>query len=62
MTLTNLNIIEFVNFLLKKVYNPIPIDIEIINNSFSKTKKDILYHFPNLTEEEIIEKEKFIFF
>lgn len=44
---------EFLNFLLKNVYNPLSIDSKIIDLAFVQTVKDINYHFPNLTIEEI---------
>ena len=56
MTSTNSTIIEFVAFILKKVYKPIPIDNDIINTFFLKIKKDINYYFLNLTEDDIIER------
>lgn len=44
---------EFVNFLLKKVYQPLSIKDEYINCAFQKTVADVRFHFPKLSEEEI---------
>ena len=45
--------INFVQFLFKNVYQAIDIESEVIENAFAVTKKDILYHFPTLSEDEI---------
>lgn len=45
---------DFIAFLLQKVYNSKPISKEIIIKSLKKTILDVNYHFPDLTEENII--------
>lgn len=45
--------INFVNFLLSNVYSSIEIDEEIIIDAFKKTIKDVKFHYPNLTNEEV---------
>lgn len=44
---------DFVQFLLKKVYNPKSIRNEYILEAFELTVKDVNHHFPNLSKEEI---------
>ena len=48
--------IDFVDFLLRKVYLSKPIPSEIIEISFNKACEDILYHFPNLDKENVRNK------
>jgi serine O-acetyltransferase len=45
--------INFVNFLLTKVYNSKSIPDEIVVSAFDKTVADVQYHFPNLSFSEI---------
>ena len=47
---------DFITFLLQKVYNSKPIPKEIIDESLKKTILDVNYHFPELTEENIIHR------
>lgn len=44
---------DFVSFLLEKVYQSKPIDEKYIDIAFKKTIDDIVYHFPNLSQDEI---------
>ena len=44
---------DFLKFLLTKVYQSKAISSEIVKIAFEKTIKDVNYHFPNLSEEEI---------
>ncbi|RZJ52006.1 MAG: hypothetical protein EOO44_13140 [Flavobacterium sp.] len=44
---------DFVLFLLKKVYNSKAIGEHYINIAFELTVKDVNYHFPNLSKDEI---------
>lgn len=44
---------DFTAFLLTKVYLSKPIDEKYIDNAFELTFKDVVYHFPDLTPEEI---------
>ncbi|WP_405605382.1 hypothetical protein [Polaribacter sp. Asnod1-A03] len=48
--------IDFVEFLLKKVYNSKNIPVEIIKSAFNNTVKDIQYHFPELTNINVKER------
>ncbi len=48
--------IDFISFLLNKVYRPRPIKDELILAALDKTVKDIKYHFPDATIEEIKNK------
>jgi serine O-acetyltransferase len=45
--------IHFLNFLLTKVYKSNPIPEAFINKAFEKTVKDINFHFPNLSSNDI---------
>jgi serine O-acetyltransferase len=45
--------INFVNFLLRKVYSSIEIDKEIVYIAFEKTVIDVKYHYPDLDEDII---------
>ena len=45
--------VEFVSFLLTKVYKPIAIPEKVIDVALKKTIKDVNYHFPNLSKAEI---------
>lgn len=45
--------IEFVNFLLRSVYSSIEIEEEIIDEAFNKTLRDVKYHFPSLSKEDV---------
>ena len=47
--------IDFVNFILNKVYNPLPVQEKSIDAAFDKTVSDIRYHHPELTAD-IIQK------
>jgi len=47
---------DFVQFLLKKVYKPKSIRNEYILTAFELTVKDVNYHFPDLSKEEIKSK------
>ena len=47
------SIIDFVNFLLQRVYQPKPISDVIILNAFQKVVEDVNYHFPNTTDTTI---------
>ena len=49
---------DFFNFLLTKVYNSHPIQEAIILNAFEKTVKDVKYHFPTISREEVEERIK----
>lgn len=44
---------DFVLFLLKKVYNPKIISQQYINTAFELTVRDVNYHFPSLSRQEI---------
>lgn len=44
---------DFVAFLLTKVYRSKPINEKFIDNAFLLTYKDVVYHFPDLTQEEV---------
>jgi serine O-acetyltransferase len=44
---------NFVNFLLTKVYQSKPIPDSYIEEAFSKTCKDVKYHFPALSTDDI---------
>ena len=44
---------DFVDFLLKKVYNSKTIPQKIIEVAFNNVLKDVQYHFPSLSSEEI---------
>lgn len=44
---------EFMNFILKNVYNSLPINSKMIDLAFVLTVKDVNYHFPELSEKEI---------
>lgn len=44
---------DFVEFLQSKVYQSIEIPEDIINRAFSLTIKDIQYHLPEVTEEDV---------
>ncbi|WP_296314970.1 hypothetical protein [Winogradskyella sp. UBA3174] len=50
------SIIDFVNFLLQRVYNPKPIADAIIISALTKVVKDVNYHFPDTSEAIIIER------
>ena len=45
--------VDFVSFLLTKVYKPKAIPETVIVAAFEKTVKDVNYHLPNLTREEV---------
>ncbi len=44
---------KFVEFLLKSVYKSKPIDSSLIALALNKTFKDVKFHYPNLTTEEV---------
>lgn len=44
---------NFVDFLLKKVYNSKSVPKKIIETAFNNVLKDVQYHFPSLSSEEI---------
>ena len=44
---------DFIVFLLKKVYNSKTIPSNIIESAFNNVLKDVQYHLPNLSSEEI---------
>ncbi|WP_299060612.1 hypothetical protein [uncultured Polaribacter sp.] len=50
------DIINFVEFLQKKVYKPIQIPSKIIDSALKTTIKDIQYHFKELSKKDIIRK------
>ena len=39
--------VDFVTFLLTKVYQPISISEDVINKAFDRVVKDVKYHFPS---------------
>jgi serine O-acetyltransferase len=45
---------QFVDFLLTKVYQSKPIPNEVIQSAFTSTCEDVLYHFPSLNQNAII--------
>lgn len=44
---------NFIDFLLQSVYNAKPIPNEVFEQALVQTVKDVNYHFPDLTKEEI---------
>ncbi len=52
------SVVDFVNFLLQRVYQSKPISDTVIFNALDKVIKDVKYHFPNSNEVAIIEKIK----
>lgn len=44
---------EFVRFLQNRVFNPQPIPGSLVESSFHATVRDVRYHFPSLTEDDI---------
>ncbi|WP_296386328.1 hypothetical protein [Winogradskyella sp.] len=51
-------IIDFVDFLLKRVFQPKPIPEILIFNAWMDVVKDVNFHFPNTTEDDIFDKIK----
>jgi serine O-acetyltransferase len=47
--------VDFVTFLLTKVYQPISISEDIINKAFERMVKDVNYHFPMRSADDIIQ-------
>jgi serine O-acetyltransferase len=47
--------IDFVNFLLKKTYQPILFekDCSIVIEAFEETRKDVNYHFKNISSQQL---------
>jgi len=45
--------IDFVNFILKKVYNSEPIEEEFVNKALELTYNDVKYHFPEVTLQQV---------
>lgn len=45
--------VDFVTFLLTKVYQPISIPVDVINKAFERVVKDVKYHFPSLSANDI---------
>ncbi|WP_282043186.1 hypothetical protein [Winogradskyella flava] len=49
-------IVDFLNFLLQRVYESKPIEESFILDAFNKVVKDVNYHFPTVDELEIIDR------
>lgn len=50
------SIIDFVNFLLQRIYQPKQIADALILKAFEKVVTDVNYHFPDTSETTIVEK------
>lgn len=50
------SIIEFVDFILKRVYKATPIPDAFIDKAFELTVADVNYHFPQTSREEVLKR------
>jgi len=52
------SVVDFIHFLLQRVYQAKPISDTVIFNALDNVVKDVKYHFPNSDEADVIEKIK----